>query len=825
MEEFKPLIGSQDLSRYLSKFILNKTTKNQTKSVKDKSLGKISLTKHLINNQTDFIEVGMPHFPGEDLKPVQNDTLNSQVNYGAKIQSEITSIYIREYMILKPQGRQDFIHKIFNRNSQSLMEFLQNLKTACSENLYENMFRLIYELNMSSTVNLSIKTRLFVSSLLYYNHEIIEIGQDLLKSSMLLLAQRPNTEQALGLSNYIFINEPQCLEKLQEEVFQLDKSNIGIIPLMIGTFQLFKIDSQAVRLLPNTLLCLNKAFIQIPKEDQGLRLICHVPINEVGDFIQICALSSSPSFQKLDKFINTMSEIFIQKWDYIDQEDFTFFLQSISLELKQRNPLWVNKIDELSELSKNLVFIQQEKGIRCRRDIIIDCLKADFTKLNQLMHTPNKTSDFNEQELKQILNKFRKLNSDSEQVLDFSQIILVANGIFISVTLKALLEFSNVVELKVYFHQFWVGNGKTLLCSTYAILLAQQYKEPVFVIGKNEHLVLRDEKNFEKLIISSPQQSLNVNVNQYSSLPGVYYLTQKVLENVSANQDFKDIWKNSFVIIDEYDWILLEGCVNQIGDLLDLISTAKGIVGFTGSVISQKELSCLKVAFDAQETVFPKLSCLMGDKRIKLQQELVSSNQVDYCKRIYETCLKYCKLTPVLIVAQQSYTIIENYFKKFAYIPFHSMKNVKGPKLEVQFEQQFSQKNIEGQFGVFLMNEQQGRGTDFKTSHEIDFNGGLFLIVGDVFSSRSLDQIIGRVGRLNKKGHISKQYTSKVARKQNKSSNFNSKSWKTKHIQNWERFKHILVLKRRANKHCCKILKAHQWRVRQILISQQMLTK
>ncbi|KEJ82674.1 hypothetical protein OXYTRIMIC_191 [Oxytricha trifallax] len=447
------------------------------------------------------------------------------------------------------------------------------------------------------------------------------------------------------------------------------------------TFQLFKIDSQAVRLLPNTLLCLNKAFIQILKEDQGLRLIRHVPINVVGDFIQICTLQTSPSFQKLDKFINTMSKIFIQKWDYIDQEDFTFFLQSISLELKQRNPLWVNKIDELSELSKNLVFIQQEKGIRCRRDIIIDCLKADFTKLNQLMHTPNKTSDFNEQELKQILNKFRNLNSDSELVLDFCQKCncklstnpnssnyFSSQWDFISVTLKALLEFSNVVELKVYFHQFWVGNGKTLLCSTYAILLAQQYKEPVFVIGKNEHLVLRDEKNFEKLIISS---SLNVNVNQYSSLPGVYYLTQKVLENVSANQDFKDIWKNSFVIIDEYDWILLEGCVNQIGDLLDLISTAKGIVGFTGSVISQKELSCLKVAFDAQETVFPKLSCLMGDKRIKLQQELVSSNQVDYCKRIYETCLKYCKLTPVLIVAQQSYTIIENYFKKFAYIPFH----------------------------------------------------------------------------------------------------------------------------------------------------------
>lgn len=50
------------------------------------------------------------------------------------------------------------------------------------------------------------------------------------------------------------------------------------------------------------------------------------------------------------------------------------------------------------------------------------------------------------------------------------------------------------------------------------------------------------------------------------------------------------------------------------------------------------------------------------------------------------------------------------------------------------------------------MNEAQGRGTDIQTNDEINSNGGSFLIIGDVFTKRSEEQIIGRVGRLNTKG-------------------------------------------------------------------------
>jgi len=57
-----------------------------------------------------------------------------------------------------------------------------------------------------------------------------------------------------------------------------------------------------------------------------------------------------------------------------------------------------------------------------------------------------------------------------------------------------------------------------------------------------------------------------------------------------------------------------------------------------------------------------------------------------------------------------------------------------------------------GLYGVYLLPEFLGRGTDFRSTQAIESNGGNYLIVGDVFSSRSLEQIIGRVGRLGKRG-------------------------------------------------------------------------
>jgi hypothetical protein len=50
------------------------------------------------------------------------------------------------------------------------------------------------------------------------------------------------------------------------------------------------------------------------------------------------------------------------------------------------------------------------------------------------------------------------------------------------------------------------------------------------------------------------------------------------------------------------------------------------------------------------------------------------------------------------------------------------------------------------------MSDHLGRGTDFLSSNEIENNGGIFLLMGNIFSSIITEQIKGRVGRLNNKG-------------------------------------------------------------------------
>jgi hypothetical protein len=50
------------------------------------------------------------------------------------------------------------------------------------------------------------------------------------------------------------------------------------------------------------------------------------------------------------------------------------------------------------------------------------------------------------------------------------------------------------------------------------------------------------------------------------------------------------------------------------------------------------------------------------------------------------------------------------------------------------------------------MSEQLGRGTDFPSSNDIESKGGIYLLIGNIFSSITTEQIKGRVGRLNNKG-------------------------------------------------------------------------
>ena len=110
-----------------------------------------------------------------------------------------------------------------------------------------------------------------------------------------------------------------------------------------------------------------------------------------------------------------------------------------------------------------------------------------------------------------------------------------------------------------------MGNGKTLLCVAIAIIIAKLRRTPVFIIGKNAHLVLRDSKKFEQLALS---MGLKTSTNQYSKEPGVYYYTQKDLETASGDPEFPKVWRQSVAVLDESDWLMLEGTVEQMEKMI-----------------------------------------------------------------------------------------------------------------------------------------------------------------------------------------------------------------------------------------------------------------
>src|ERR1700722_9537042 len=76
---------------------------------------------------------------------------------------------------------------------------------------------------------------------------------------------------------------------------------------------------------------------------------------------------------------------------------------------------------------------------------------------------------------------------------------------------------------KYAFINFGIGNGKTLLATSLAIATAIDLQKTVFILGKNEHLIFRDQKRFEPMI---RKMGLNTNLNDYSTSLGIYYITE-----------------------------------------------------------------------------------------------------------------------------------------------------------------------------------------------------------------------------------------------------------------------------------------------------------
>jgi len=226
-------------------------------------------------------------------------TPSASTSKGAKVISEIASKYVKEYVQIEPADRYNFLENVFTRNSEALIDFLALLRASFSSDFSKGLFSLVYEIIINHQIEHEIKTKLFVQSLIFYESEDLEVEPKLLESAMVYLANLPNIDQTLGLAKYVFHTGNQHFAELEAQLIQLDKANIGIIPLMYDTFNKHNIDLQVIQLLPDTLLILNKPFIQTLKTRHGLDLIQHIDSRCTEDFIQICALSSSPDLESL----------------------------------------------------------------------------------------------------------------------------------------------------------------------------------------------------------------------------------------------------------------------------------------------------------------------------------------------------------------------------------------------------------------------------------------------------------------------------------------------------------------------------------------------
>jgi hypothetical protein len=77
---------------------------------------------------------------------------------------------------------------------------------------------------------------------------------------------------------------------------------------------------------------------------------------------------------------------------------------------------------------------------------------------------------------------------------------------------------------------------------------------------------------------------------------------------------------------------------------------------------------------------------------------------------------------------------------------------MKPGEIDSLLDTRFTQRNSSGLYEVFVLSEEQGRGTDLKTNIDIEKNGGNYLMVVDIFETRSEQQVIGRTGRLDNRG-------------------------------------------------------------------------
>lgn len=129
------------------------------------------------------------------------------------------------------------------------------------------------------------------------------------------------------------------------------------------------------------------------------------------------------------------------------------------------------------------------------------------------------------------------------------------------------------------------------------------------------------------------------------------------------------------------------------------------LIGFTGSTLTQKEVTCIELCYQTTPVIFPSINTLKADKKVHHKDELIPTTQGKYIERLLELIREQSLKTPIVIVANQTYSIIENSLQKLSDQSFYSMKTYTGSKTEAYLDGKFAQKNAQGKYGVYLLNE------------------------------------------------------------------------------------------------------------------------
>lgn len=58
-------------------------------------------------------------------------------------------------------------------------------------------------------------------------------------------------------------------------------------------------------------------------------------------------------------------------------------------------------------------------------------------------------------------------------------------------------------------------------------------------------------------------------------------------------------------------------------------------------------------------------------------------------------------------------------------------------QIDSLLDTRLTNRNYGGLYEVFVLTEQQGRGTDLKTCDDIEKKGGNYVVIADIFDSRS----------------------------------------------------------------------------------------